>query len=210
VPAEPVSVTTVPAFKEWAVIVDALLEGEQIVDVRKGGIREAGRHFALRATRCWLYPTVEHQRSELLKAAYRHRVELTTAAAPPDGEIRIDGWADVVGVAKLTRAEELDALDSKLIWSADYAASRLNWKKRDPLWVLVLRAHRLAEPVTVPMRDEYRGCSSWVDLAGLPADPASLASVPALSDVAFDARLKGVVDALPDGLTDPVAEAAPA
>jgi hypothetical protein len=194
----------VPAFKEWAVIVDALLEGEQIVDIRKGGIREEGRHFALRSTRCWLYPTVEHQKAELLKPAYRHRVDGGTD--PRDGEIRIDGWADVVGVAKLTEPEHLEALDSRLIWSGDYASSRLSWKRRDPLWVLVLRAHRLVEPLTMPFRDEYAGCSSWVDLAALPDDPAMLPSEPALSDTAFKARLRGVVDALPDGMSEPVSQ----
>ncbi len=55
------------------------------------------------------------------------------------------------------------------------------------------------------MRDEYRGCSSWVYLDGLPDDPAALPSEPVLSDTAFEARRKGVVDALPDGsLTEPV------
>ena len=59
-----------PAYKEWGAVVQALLEGEQIIDVRKGGIREDGRHFSVQAKRLWLYPTVEHQRPELLKAAY--------------------------------------------------------------------------------------------------------------------------------------------
>ena len=45
----------------------ALLAGEQILDLRKGGIREEGRHFALRSTRVWLYPTVEHQERELVR-----------------------------------------------------------------------------------------------------------------------------------------------
>ncbi|MBV8949848.1 MAG: DUF1802 family protein [Actinobacteria bacterium] len=196
-----------PAFKEWAVIVDALLEGEQIVDIRKGGIREEGRHFALQATRCWLYPTVEHQKPELLKAAYRHRVDGTSD--PRDGQVRIDGWADIVGIAKITEPEHLEALDSKLIWSGDYASTRLRWKRRDPLWVLVMRAHRLLEPLRTPFRDEYAGCSSWVDLTGVPEDAASLASEPALSDTAFEARLQGVVAALPNGLTAPVGEAGP-
>ncbi|HEX3454772.1 MAG TPA: DUF1802 family protein, partial [Gaiellaceae bacterium] len=93
--------------------------------------------------------------------------------------------------------EQLDAIASKLVWTSDYAESRLHWKKRDPLHVLALRAHRLVEPVTVPWRDEYGGCTSWVELVGLPADPASLPSVPALSDVAFNARLTGAVDSLP-------------
>jgi hypothetical protein len=190
------------AYKEWAVIVHALVEGEQVLDVRKGGLREDGRHFGLQATRLWLYPTAEHQQPELLKPAYRHLIEL--ASASPVGEpIRIDSWADIVGVATLTTPEELAALDSKLIWTFDYAESRLRWKKRDPLWVLALRVHRLHEPVIVPWREEYGGCTSWVDLQGLPDDPAALPSEPALSDIAFKSRLKGIVGALPGGLIEP-------
>lgn len=183
-------------------IVRALLEGEQILDVRKGGLREDGRHFAVRGPRVWLYPTAEHQRPELLKPAYRHTIELSPGS--PVGEpIRIDGWADIVGVVTLTDPDQLAALDSKLIWTLDYADSRLNWKKRDPLWVLAMRVHRLVEPLTVPWRDEYGGCTSWVELAGLPDDPAALPSEPALSDVAFEGRLKGMRDALPHDLAAP-------
>ena len=193
---------TALAYKEWAVIVHALVEGEQVLDVRKGGLREDGRHFGLQATRLWLYPTAEHQQPQLLKPAYRHLIEL--ASASPVGEpIRIDSWADIVGLATLTTPDELAALDSKLIWTFDYAESRLRWKKRDPLWVLALRVYRLHEPVIVPWRAEYGGCTSWVDLQGLPDDPAALPSEPALSDVAFKSRLKSVVGALPGGLIEP-------
>lgn len=187
-----------PAFKEWAVIVRALLEGEQILDLRKGGIREDGRHFDLQATTFWLYPTTEHQDAALLKRPYRHTIELSQGA--PVGEpITIDGWAEVVGTATVTEADHLDAIASKTIWTAEYAASRLNWKKRDPLWVLALRVYRLDDPITVPWRDEYGGCTSWVELDGLPEGPRDIPSTPALSDVAFDARLKGAAEALPDG-----------
>jgi hypothetical protein len=185
-----------PALKEWAVVVHALLEGEQILDVRKGGLREDGRHFAVQSTRLWLYPTAEHQQADLLKAPYRHFLDLADAA--PVGEpIRFQGWADVERVATVTEPEQLDAIASKLIWTDGYVTSRFSWKKRDPLWVLALRVHRLLEPVTVPWDEAYGGCTSWVDLAGLPDDPESLASVPALSDVAFAARLKGAVESLP-------------
>jgi hypothetical protein len=188
--------STVPALKEWAVVVHALLEGEQIIDIRKGGIREDGRHFDLPSRRFWLYPTAEHQRPELLKAAYRHTIDLADAA--PVGEsITLRGWADVVDAVTITEPEHLEALEGKLIWTDEYAASRLKWKKRDPLWVLVLRVHRLREPLTVAWSDGYGGCTSWVTLDGLPADPASLPSDPALSDVAFEARRKGVLEALP-------------
>lgn len=171
-------------------VVRALLSGEQILDVRKGGLREDGRHFDLHATRLWLYPTAEHQKPELLKPAYRHWVDDSIAGAPGDGSIRVEGWADVVGVVTITDPDELAKLGSRFIWTTDYATSRLSWKKRDPLWVLALRAHRLLEPITVPWREEYRGCTSWVELDGLPDDPAAVPSEPALSDESFAARLK--------------------
>lgn len=185
----------VPALKEWAVIVQALLHGEQVVDIRKGGLREDGRHFSVQSTRLWLYPTVEHQETELLKPAYRRWVESTEAAAPADRAVTVAGWADVVGVATVDDGAALDALDGKVIWTREYVETRFRWKSRDPLHVLALRAHRLAEPVTVPFRDEYGGCTSWVDLAGLP-DPETVASTPALSDEAFAARLKGAAEAV--------------
>ncbi|MCZ7529190.1 MAG: DUF1802 family protein [Acidimicrobiia bacterium] len=192
-----------PAYKEWAVIVSALLSGEQIVDIRKGGLREEGRHFDLRSPTFWLYPTSEHQRPELLKTAYRHRIELSPGS--PVGEpVTVPGWAEVVATATVTDPEELDALNSKLIWTPDYAESRLRWKSRDPLWVLALRVHRLETPVVLPWSDDYGGCTSWVDLRGLPADPASLPSTPALSDEAFEARLSGAREALP--ALEPAAE----
>ena len=196
-----------PALKEWAVVVRALLAGEQILDLRKGGIRETGRHFALQATRVWLHPTVEHQDRSLVRPAYRRWVDDTEAAAPPDRAIRVEGWADVVGVARLTEPAHLDAIGGKFVWTGEYAASRFHWKSRDPLWVLALRTHRLVEPVTVPFRDAYGGCTSWVDLAELPDDPATLPSEPALSDEAFAARLGFCANDLPDGLAAPVTDA---
>jgi len=198
--------TKAPALKEWAVVVRALLAGEQILDLRKGGIKEAGRHFALQATRVWLYPTIEHQQPELVRPAYRRWIDEAEHDAPADRAIRIEGWADIVGVARLTEPADLAKIDGKFIWTGDYAASRLQWKRRDPLWVLALRAHRLDDPITVPWREEYGGCTSWVDLAELPDDPASLPSEPALSDGAFEARFGYADNDLPDGLREPVVQ----
>jgi hypothetical protein len=184
------------AFKEWAVVVRALLAGEQLLDVRKGGLREDDRRFSLKSTRLWLYPTVEHQRADLVKPAYRRWLEDSPGAAV-GGPITISGWADIVGVARLSEPDELARLDGKFVWTLDYAETRLKWKRREALWVLALRARRLREPITVPWSDEYGGCSSWVDLAGLPDDPASLPSESALSDESFTARMKLIENDLP-------------
>ena len=103
-----------------------------------------------------------------------------------------------------TIAAVLDALDSRFIWTTEYAGSRLRWRSRDPLWVLALRVHVLDEPITVPFRDAYGGCTSWVDLDGLPADPASVGSQPAVSDAAYESRVAAIADAIPGGLEPPV------
>lgn len=193
--------TSVPAFKEWAVIVQALLEGEQILDIRKGGLHETGRHFGVQSTTAWLFPTFEHQAEELVKPAYRRWVTTLDAGADAD-ELRFDGWAEVAGVATVTESDVLDALDGKVIWSREYVESRFRWKSRDPLFVLALRVHVLAETLVVPNDQSYGGCTSWVDVAGLP-DPRTLAARPALSDEAFAARLKGAADAIPGGFVAP-------
>ena len=182
-------------------IVQALLEGEQILDIRKGGLHETGRHFGLHSARAWLFPTLEHQREELLKPAYQRWISAADDVAPTR-QLRFDGWAEVVGVATVTDSEVLDALDGKVIWSREYVESRFRWKSRDPLFVLALRVHVLDEPITVDDDDSYGGCTSWVDVAGLP-DPAELPSRPALSDEAFGARLKGATDAIPGGFAPP-------
>jgi hypothetical protein len=203
------SVLRAPAYKEWAAVVQALLEGEQILDVRKGGIREDGRHFSVQSSRLWLYPTLEHQRPELLKPAYARWIsQLPEAEGPGSGasDFVISGWADVVGAATTSDPDVLDALDGKVIWSREYVETRFKWKRRDPLWILALRVHRLHEPIAVAYRDEYGGCTSWVDVDGLPDDPASLASEPVLSDVAFEAKLKGAAGEIPGGFHPPTVE----
>ena len=129
-------------------IVHALLAGEQIIDLRKGGLREDGRRFSVPAARCWLSPTAEHQDPALLGPAYAHWPSLAEAA--PVGEpVVLRGWAEIVETATISDEDEVAAIAAKSIWSADYVATRFRWRRRDPLTVLVLRAHLLDEPITV-------------------------------------------------------------
>ena len=65
------------AFKEWAVTVRALAEGEQLLTLRKGGIREPDKHFKLEYDRFFLYPTFDHQCSDLVRES--HQPELSRA-----------------------------------------------------------------------------------------------------------------------------------
>src|SRR6201994_2689642 len=101
------------AFKEWAVTVRALAEGEQLLTLRKGGIREPEKHFQLEHDRFFLSPTSNPQRTDLVRES--HRPELARALEEgvwSDGEpapqalnrgeavsqpdrVRIRAWAEV-------------------------------------------------------------------------------------------------------------------
>ena len=175
----------VPVLTAPAPVIDALLAGEQVIDLRihpgAGGPPEG-------ATRFWLQ--ADPDAAAELKPAYRRAQELSLAdegAAP--GQVRVDGWAELVGRAT-TRLDDgmKAALDGKTILALDSLAGQ-------EVLVLALRTHRLVEPVTVPAAD---------GLTGLPADPGQgPPSEPALSQAAFEARRNGVANALPGGLTAP-------
>ena len=56
------------AFKEWAVSCAAMQSGEQILLIRKGGIREDGGTFTIADTEFFLMPTYEHQDAGIIAA----------------------------------------------------------------------------------------------------------------------------------------------
>ena len=78
------------AFKEWAITVRALAEGEQLLTLRKGGIREENKHFEIEHDRFFLYPTFDHQRNDCVRertcpssGAPSRRASGPTTSRPP-------------------------------------------------------------------------------------------------------------------------------
>lgn len=169
-----------PALDVPPGVIRALLQGEQLIDVRAAG---AGADPAP-GERVWLCPGGDAD----LKPAYRMARELSQPdEPPPDGHVRIEGWADIVASATVRLdAERVAALDSKTVLALDRLSERVGG---GDVAVLALRVHRLDEPITAK-----------AGLDDLPADPAASPSRPALSDVAFEAKLGGVAEAVPGGL----------
>src|SRR5690242_10621835 len=122
------------AFKEWAVTVRALAEGEQLVTLRKGGIREPDKHFAVEHERFFLYPTFDHQRIDLVRESHRPELrraleegvwadgEPTVRAWTADGgigqpdRVRIRAWAEVAAHFTITERRAVDALSPFYVW----------------------------------------------------------------------------------------------
>jgi hypothetical protein len=178
--------TAAPTLSLPGRVIQALLAGEQIVDLRsrsdagsrKGGAPPAG------ATRFWL--VADPGADPELKPAYQRAREMSLpdeGAGP--GQVRIDGWAELAGTGAIVLdGKARDALNGKTILALEPMAGH-------EVLVLALRARRLVEPLTVSD-----------DLAGLPADPAAgPPSEPAMSDMAFEARYNGLNGSLPGGLS---------
>ncbi|MBE9181672.1 DUF1802 family protein [Oculatella sp. LEGE 06141] len=167
-----------PALKEWAIAVSALTQGDTILLLRKGGIREQGGRFSVAQHRVWLYPTYEHQKPHLLKPAYADRVQPVASGWHPS-TVAIPAWAEITHVFQFGEAATVSALLPFHIWNEQFATERLKWKPRQPLYALLLRVHRLHTTHTLSYREEYGGCKSWIDLQ----EPLSTAaSVPVWSD----------------------------
>ena len=188
------------AFKEWAVTVRALAEGEQLVTLRKGGIREENRHFEIEHDRFFLYPTFDHQAGGLVRDSHHPELERALeegvwsdgeplaahldapGGVPQPDRVRIRAWAEVAASYLITDPRCVDALSPYYVWTTDYAEKRLAWKRRHPLHVILLRTYRIPRPVTVKVRDEYLGCRSWLELhRDLPFE-----GTPVLSDEEFE------------------------
>ena len=172
--------TLTHALKEWAVAVAALERGDTALVVRKGGIRE--KSFAVPEARFFFFKSYEHQNEDQLKPAY-HDLLRSIPDRPDDGPVVLTSFAEVAGAYEVSEAEELEALDPHHVWTHEYAESRLKWRPKKPLTVLVLRTFLLPEPVELAYRPEYGGCKSFIDL--LQEVPTADAR-PALDDAAFE------------------------
>lgn len=152
------------ALKEWSVAVDALAGGEMMVLLRKGGIKEDNGKFSAQAQNVVLFPTFEHQKPELLKAGYREAVKPVASGWHPQ-TITLKTWAQITHIFLTQDADKVARLADFHIWQPQLAQERLKWKAKQPLYVLALRAYRLAEPVEIEWDSAaYGGCRSWVEL----------------------------------------------
>lgn len=151
------------ALKEWSIAVDALTQGQTILLLRKGGIREVGKHFKVPHQQVWLYPTYEHQKPNLLKSPWAQQVTTVAPGWHPT-QVTIQAWADIAHVWTISTQSAVESLLPFHIWNEQFVAERFRWKPNQPLHLLLLRVYRLSTPVQINWQTNYGGCRSWLTL----------------------------------------------
>ncbi|MEM7793335.1 MAG: DUF1802 family protein [Cyanobacteria bacterium P01_C01_bin.118] len=151
------------ALKEWSIAVEALTQGQTILLLRKGGIREVGKHFAVPYRQVWLYPTYEHQKPGLLKSPWATQVTPVEPGWHPT-QVTLQAWADISYVWTVSTQSAIEALLPFHIWNEQFVTERFRWKPKQPLHLLLLRVHRLSKPIQIDWQAAYGGCSSWLVL----------------------------------------------
>lgn len=181
------------AFKEWAVVVDALGHGEQILILRKGGIAEGRDGFRVEHERFLVFPTLFHQQRAQVVPAAQMRYDAIAPSLPGPDTLRLEFFAEVVGWRKIASLAEAERLRGQHIWRDEVIAERFEWGKEQAIHALALRVWRLPHRLELPMLPAYGGCKSWIELAEeIPTDEAT----PVLADSAFAAKLAAFYNAL--------------
>jgi hypothetical protein len=167
------------ALKEWAVVCDLLLQGEQTLLMRKGGIAEdkgPGR-FRLEASRFALFPAWLHQKPAGIKPPWRDQV---SGFESEPAEVEIRGIGVATDIWQVPSRESLERIDHLLCWTSEQIDLRWNYQPSQPLYLVAVRTYRLATPKHIQNNPRYAGCKSWVHLAAADAvdDATALAVLP--------------------------------
>ncbi|WP_458719925.1 DUF1802 family protein [Candidatus Nitrosocosmicus sp. R] len=161
------------ALKEWAIVCKALESGNQILSFRKGGIMEFRNGFELKFKNFFLSPTFEHQAKESIRMDYHTTLDelnrkngLDSAETLPDSNktTEITSFVEITHFSKVPDLTTLKKLENFHIWTDDYLKSRFDYNPKKPLYLLLLRAYKLNNPLRLINKPEWVGCKSWIQI----------------------------------------------
>ena len=186
--AWPTSLQT--GLKEWATVCHALETGRQVLLLRKGGIYESAGEFEVENREFLFFPTFLHQNLRMLKPEAHAGFE--PHAAEPS-HVKLAAAGVVTDIIPLQSRAQMDALDDEHVWTPPLIDMRFNYRPENPLYLLLVRAYRLHQPVAIDNTPAYAGCKSWVPLdEAVPTGEA----LPVLDDVKYEFRRKGILERL--------------
>lgn len=178
------------ALKEWATVSHALETGRQIILLRKGGIFESAGEFRLENPQFLLFSTYVHQNAKMLKSEAHEGLEHRDAE--PE-QVRLTAAGVVTDIIPIESRPQFEALDDEHIWTSPLIDMRFNYRPANPLYLLLVRAYRLHQPVVIENTPAYAGCKSWVPLEQpIPTGDA----LPVMDDVKYEFRRRGILERL--------------
>ncbi len=179
------------AFKEWALVCDALGSGRQSLLLRKGGISEGSegfKGFGFEHREFFLFPTWYHGQVEKV------RYEQALLSEQVTDRVMVNYAATIEWSGLITDKEAVRRLSELHVLAASVIEERFEYdieKKREEgipspgcIHVAFVRIYRLEPPVGFPMEKRFGGCRSWVELPEI--IPEALVSV--ISDEEHERR----------------------
>ena len=180
-------------FKEWAVIVDALGCGEQMLILRKGGISEGRGGFQVEHPHFLFFPTLFHQQRESVLPSAQTRYDQIAPHFPATDKLRLEFGAEVVAWKRLDSLAMAERLRGQHVWRDEVIAERFDWGGQHAIHALAVKVFQLPKPLDLPMLPSYGGCKSWVELV---PDISVADARPVLDANTFAAKLQQFNDAL--------------
>lgn len=152
------------AFKEWALVCEALGSGEQSVILRKGGIAEGKSGFGFDHDEFYLFPTWFHGQIDKV----RKEDAVLPEQAPEQVTVSyaaILEWSGRIDNKEIAhRLSELHVLDASVIEERFIYDTKSGSLGGNGINVAFVRVYRLEPSTTLPMRKEFGGCRSWIEL----------------------------------------------
>ena len=171
------------ACKEWASVCAALFSGRQSILLRKGGIAEPTGDFQVQSNWFWLYPTYVHQQqNQLRETEWLEKGEMFKAHAK---KILFFHLAEVVETFHVMNLDIVEKLEPFHVLSKECIYSRFAYRTPG-LTVMLVKIHKVLEPVEIDETPFYLGCKSWVNLES-PLN--AINSTPVLDSKVFSAEI---------------------
>ena len=171
------------ACKEWASVCSALASGRQSILLRKGGIAEPTGDFQVQSNWFWLYPTYVHQQqNQLRETEWLEKGEMFKTHAK---KILFFHLAEVVETFHVMNLDIVEKLEPFHVLSKECIGSRFAYRTPG-LTVMLIKIHKVLEPVEIDETPFYLGCKSW---ANLESPLNAIDSTPVLDSKVFSSEI---------------------
>lgn len=156
------------AFKEWQLVADAIVGGEQSVILRKGGISEGKAGFQWLHPRFFLFPSLFHEQAEQVVPAVDGSPRSPRVwPGLAEDDVAFSVYIETLATGRLTDWDEVLRLAPYHIWREEIVRERFEWGDEPGISWATIRAWELTEPWILKDRATFGGCRSWF---GLPAE----------------------------------------